>query len=462
MNPFIMTPGVAAAFLSALCGFILKITAAYFLCWLLARIATSAAARFVVWLAYLMITGAYWIYCILHFYRSSLITTGVPARGLGSPSGITWTIPSSIAQIIGTLLGPICLFYAAVLVVMALLGVWKRIQLARALSYRTAPSEELTRTFETIESELHLSNCDLWLLPGLTSPAALGWLKPAVYLPLECGDEEQAGLHNVLRHELSHIKRKDGLWESISRFSRFLVFFHPFVHKAFASLRCERELACDMVIIRKEPEKRYLYADTLVRFGWKTAVAEQRDYGIGFISQSAVLNARVKSILNGERVYSRWSRRGRALLTTGVLWVFAAAAPALWIGFTLTTVPRSITATSDANLHPTVKIHRHFRSSLSSKIKPQLALSARFNGAPLTEPSTSTSHAVHYHIQNADEPMSNPVSEETESGVETDGEPGRSITPKRQGLPSATSVLTDTATQLSEMGIGRGHDHDRD
>ncbi len=463
MNLLTSTPGVAAVFLSTLCGFLLKVSAAYFLCWLLARIATSAATRFVVWLSYLMVTGAYWIYCVGHVYSCSLAPVVVATEPMTSPSGLTWTLSTSVAKIIGSLLGPIFLFYAAALLVMVCLGVWKRIQLARALSYRTAPMEKLTQAFETIESEMHVSDCGLWLLPGLTSPAALGWLKPAVYLPLECGEEEQAGLHNVLRHELSHVRRKDSLWESASRFSRFLVFFHPLVHKAFARLRFERELACDMVVIRTHPEKRHLYADTLVRFGWKTAVAEQRDYiGIGFISQSAVLSARVKSILNGERVYSRWSRRGRALLSTGVLWLFVAVAPALWIGFSLTSVPRSVIASSDANLHPIVQIHRHFRSNPGSKATPRLVNTANLDTASLPEPSPSTSHAVHYHVQNEDEPMSNPVPEEKGSGVEAADEPGPSVTPSRPGLPSATSVLTDTAAQLGQMGMGHDHDHGHD
>ena len=461
MNLLISTPGVAAVFLSTLCGFLLKVSAAYFLCWLLARIATSAATRFVVWLSYLMVTGAYWIYCVVHIYSSSL-APAVATGPITSPSGLTWTLSTSVAKIIGSLLGPIFLFYAAALLVMVCLGGWKRIQLARALSYRTAPLEKLTRAFEAIESELHVSDCDLWLLPGLTSPAALGWLKPAVYLPAECGDEEQTGLHNVLRHELSHVRRKDSLWESVSRFSRFLVFFHPLVHKAFARLRFERELACDMVVIRTHPEKRHLYADTLVRFGWKTAVGEQRDYiGIGFISQSAVLSARVKSILNGERVYSRWSRRGRALLSTGVLWLFAAVAPALWIGFNLASVSRPVVASSDANLHPIVQIHRHFRSSLASKATPRLVNTANLDTASLPEPSPS-SHAVHYHVQNEDEPMSNPVPEEKQPGVDAADEPNSSVTPGRRNLPSATSVLTDTAAQLGQMGIGHDHDHGHD
>ncbi len=462
MNFLVMTPGVAAVFLSTVCGFILKVGVAYFFCWLLARIATSAAMRFVVWLSYLTVTGAYWIYCVAHIYSSSL-ATAVATGPITSPSGLTWTLSTSVAQIIGILLGPIFLIYAAALLVMVCLGMWKRTQLARALRYRMAPLEKLTQAFETIESEMHVSDCGLWLLPGLTSPAALGWLRPAVYLPLECGDEEQAGLHNVLRHELSHVRRKDSLWESVSRFCRLLVFFHPLVHKAFARLRFEREFACDMVVIRTHPEKRHLYADTLVRFGWKTAAAEQPDYiGIGFISQAAVLNARVKSILNGEQVYSKWSLRRRALLSTGVFWLFAAVAPALWIGFNLTAVQQSVIAPSRTYLHPVAQIHRHFQAGLASKATSRLVNTANLDTVSLPEPSPSTSHAVHYHVQNEDEPMSNPVPEEKGSGVEAADEPGPSVTPGRPGLPAATSVLTDTAAQLGQMGMGRDHDHGHD
>ncbi|MBN9614586.1 MAG: M56 family metallopeptidase [Acidobacteriales bacterium] len=462
MNLFAMSPGVAVAFLSTFCGFLLKVSVAYLFCWLLTRIATAATIRFVVWLSYLTLTGAYWIYCVAQVYFNSMAFTIGMTGSMASSSGLTWTLSTSVAQIIGSLLSSIFLIYAGALLVIVCLGGWKRIQLARALSYRTAPPEKLTRTFETIKSEMRVSDCGLWLLPGLTSPATLGWLKPAVYLPFECGGEEQPGLHSVLRHELSHVRRKDSFWESVSRFCRLLVIFHPFVHKAFARLRFERELACDMVVIRTHPEKRHLYADTLVHFGWKTAAAEQRDYiGIGFISQSAILNARVKSILKGERTYSRWSLSGRALLSTCVLWLFAAAVPALWVGFSLTAIPRSVAA-APANLHPIAQIRHPHRISLISRFTPQIKNTANLDRDPLLEPSPSISHAVQYHIQNEDEPMSNPAQEGGGSGVETVENSNSSISPRRSNLPSATSVLTDTAVRLSQMGIGHDHDHDHD
>lgn len=461
MNPFAITPDVTTVFLTILCGFILKVSAAYIFCWLLTRFATSAATRFVVWLSYLTVVCAYWIYSVAQVYSNSLASAAVMTAPAAHPSGFTWTLSTSVVHFFGYFLGLLFLSYVAVVIVLALLGGWRRIQLARALSYRTASPEKLTPAFEGILSEMRISHCSLWLLSGLTSPATLGWLKPAVYLPIECGDEEPAELQEILRHELSHVSRKDSLWEYVSRFSRVLVFFHPLVHKAFARLRVEREMACDMVVIRAHPEKRHLYADTLIRFGWKTAVAEQPDYiGIGFTSQSATLKARVKSILNGERVYSKWSLRGRALLNTGIFWLFATLMPALWVGFKPTVVPQTLATLSHANLHSHIQVHRNPRSKPILKIAPAFVNTVTDATNSLPEISRSTSHAVHYHVQNADEPMSNPIPDQSKFDVEAAGDPGPSATPSRANLPSATTVLTDAATRLSQMGIGGDHDLD--
>ncbi len=457
MNPSI-TPDTAISILSALCAFLLKTIAAYACCWLLARCATSASRRFTIWFLYLVGTGTFWIYSLASHFFPANISRSAASSTAASSARLTYVVPSQLAFNVVRLTTTLIILYGLVLAVTACLGLWRRLQLHRALNLRLAPPPPVAQVFQAVAYDMHIAPCDLWVLPGLTSPATLGSVQAAVYLPADCQDQDPTELRNILRHELKHVKRMDSLWETVCRTSRFLLFFHPLVHQAFAAARFEREVACDMAVVRSCPEKRDLYAETLVRFGWKTAVAEQPDYiGIGFSSAAAVLNARVRWILTGEDIYSAWSRKGRAVVSVGILFLFLAATPALWIAFRLAPLQQAaIVNTFTPTTAGSIPHHASLRSTVRSNA-PSLS-------APDTVPAAIISHSAsnlpHYQIQNADEPMSNPVaSDESQTGDATWKQGGSSANP-HPSVPSATTVIIDTATQLGRMG-GGGHEHER-
>ncbi len=97
------------------------------------------------------------------------------------------------------------------------------------------------------------------------SPFVCGLRRPTLVLPsilpLLLGPEQ---LRSVLLHELTHVVRRDLLWDWIPTIARLLYFFHPAAHYIAYRTRLERELACDQVAMVLTGLPTAVYATTLV------------------------------------------------------------------------------------------------------------------------------------------------------------------------------------------------------
>lgn len=88
-------------------------------------------------------------------------------------------------------------------------------------------------------------------------PAAIGWWRPAVLVPVELlTGLPPAQLDALLLHELAHLRRHDWLVEITVSLIEGLLFFHPAVWWLGRRLRQARELCCDGQAVRTgaEPE----------------------------------------------------------------------------------------------------------------------------------------------------------------------------------------------------------------
>lgn len=454
------SPAAITILLSLICAFVLRVTAGYVLCVLLARFATSARIRFAIWLSFLFAASTYWVFGVARAYGVFYPEPGLGAQSAGA--GFPVVLSIGTAELLGRLLWATVGVYLATLLVVMILGFWKRFQLYLAIRYRLQAPADLKAAFHKVASDVHAPACTVWLLPGLPSPASIGWLNPAIYLPTDEELGKAVDLHQIFLHELSHVRRRDALWETLARFCRSIIFFHPLMHKAFSSLRLERELACDLIVVRSNPATRDFYADTLLQFGWKTSAADEPDHmGIGLISQSTVLKARIESILRGERVYSKWSSAMRAILSTGACWSFAVIVPALWVGFSLALSPPPVLSSVSPETQVSRHIHHRVRAHLYLDQVPAQAPSAPMPS--LAEPPQQVAIVApthpKYHIQNEDEPMSNPVSDPDSAGVTEPSGSASSRKPPRVGYPSPISVFVDAASRLASMGGGHDRDH---
>ena len=103
----------------------------------------------------------------------------------------------------------------------------------------------------------------LAVCPAIPCPMALGLLRPTVFLPE--GVEDRGRLEDILRHELTHLRRRDLLYKWCAAVVTSLHWFNPLmpVFRREMARRCE--LACDEAAAGKlSPEARRRYGETLL------------------------------------------------------------------------------------------------------------------------------------------------------------------------------------------------------
>jgi beta-lactamase regulating signal transducer with metallopeptidase domain len=84
-------------------------------------------------------------------------------------------------------------------------------------------------------------------VPDLPTPAAAGWRRPIILLPIGWRGWNDADCRAVLAHELAHIHRSDYAAGLVARFALALQFYHPLVHWLTKRLILQQELAADAV-----------------------------------------------------------------------------------------------------------------------------------------------------------------------------------------------------------------------
>ncbi len=108
-------------------------------------------------------------------------------------------------------------------------------------------SHETIQMFERLLERLRVSRPVRLLESTLArSPIVIGWLRPAVLLPVSIVAElPPQQLEMILAHELAHIRRWDFLWNLVQTAIETLLFFHPAVWWVSRQIRVERETCCD-------------------------------------------------------------------------------------------------------------------------------------------------------------------------------------------------------------------------
>lgn len=452
-----LSPATSIQALSIFSAFCLRVIVGYAICLVIARAAVSADFRFFVWLSFLIFATLYWVYCLFKLISPMLGSTARDGSR-GAAAALSSVLLSDRAiSCTGLFLSIAGVVYCIILGAAIVIEMLKYVRLVRVLRYRVLAPRFIQEALDRVRTEMTGPNCRIWLLPGLPSPASLGWLEPCIYLPLDEA-EPNNDLRDVLCHEYAHLRRRDGLSQVLAVWCRWTLFFHPLVHKAFSSMQLERELACDALVLEQGTGSRAQYAETLVRFGWKANVASGPDHvGIGFTSQSAVLTARVRLILAGERVYSKWSRGLRALVSSMACCLFIATAPALWIVFAMQPLSPQ-TAAIPVSVPGHKRLHRKTPSTRTNATIDQVSNAEQISrSAHLRDTPSQSEHRQVFHIQNAEEPMSNPVvSEEASTQASQRGSPS-GISPKTAPLiimPTAPIGGVNPSASIGGSGMG--------
>ena len=100
------------------------------------------------------------------------------------------------------------------------------------------------------------SNIKIGFSSQIDAPITFGWLTPIVLLPIAiCNQLTTKEMETILIHEIAHILRKDYLVNIIISLNQTILFFNPFSILLNKEMSLQREIACDLVVIKNNPKK---------------------------------------------------------------------------------------------------------------------------------------------------------------------------------------------------------------
>src|SRR6056297_6188 len=97
-------------------------------------------------------------------------------------------------------------------------------------------------------------------------PMVVGVFRPRVILPADFRSRFRRHQRRlVLAHELTHIRRRDPLWNLVAATFQCLLWFNPLVHWAASRFRRDQELACDAAVLESRSGAKREYAGALLQ-----------------------------------------------------------------------------------------------------------------------------------------------------------------------------------------------------
>jgi len=105
---------------------------------------------------------------------------------------------------------------------------------------------------------------DIHCSPNISVPLSIGLFPKRVYVPALWSSLTDELQHSLLRHEVAHIKRKDGLLGALQMLARAIYFFHPLVWILTRQADELREMACDDMAVDNSEVTPLVYSRCLV------------------------------------------------------------------------------------------------------------------------------------------------------------------------------------------------------
>ena len=149
----------------------------------------------------------------------------------------------------------------------------------------------------------------------IQTPFVLGFARPKIYFPLTIDPRKQ---DYILKHEQTHIKRRDYLIKPLAFAALALHWFNPIVWIAYVLMSRDMEMSCDEAVLRKNDDDiRGLYSASLLNLAVKrTALLSPIAFG------ESNVNERVLNVLSFKRPKA-WVRAVSAVAVSLFLVGFA-------------------------------------------------------------------------------------------------------------------------------------------
>ncbi len=140
--------------------------------------------------------------------------------------------------------------------------------------------------------EATLISANVFETDKIVSPFVCGLIKPKIYLPLGLSENER---DYVLRHENTHIARKDHLIKPLAFLALSVHWFNPFLWLAFILMNRDLEMSCDEKVVSSlDPEGKAGYSTALVQLAIKRPLFAGSPLAFG----ESGTKGRVKNVLN--------------------------------------------------------------------------------------------------------------------------------------------------------------------
>jgi beta-lactamase regulating signal transducer with metallopeptidase domain len=349
--------------LELLGGAVIRILAAYLLCYALGRLASRATLRHTLWLVFLAASCFYWLAAVnqmLDVQRVARLASSTTFLSSSGPTPYrtitTLTIPHSWNGSVASAMAVIFWIYLAGAAAMLVRFGRRRVRLRDTVSQARLVACELEAIFVEECGRLQISRCLIRELPGLSSPGTAYVWNPVVIMPEGIDaylDNEQ--IVDVLYHELMHVKRLDFLWNSLAELAACLLFFHPAVWLALRNLSRDRELACDTAVMDLRHGRRQDYALCLTRLARRQILGLMLEPPSHLGLLDSFLAFRVKTLLAERRRHGPLIRALATAAGAAALFLFAVGWPLLTIAVNLAGDAPRIVAAVPSLIRPAVR-----------------------------------------------------------------------------------------------------------
>lgn len=309
--------------------------------WALMRLLrVNAATRCVIWWAVLAVVVILPMTRLIRTQESAVPVAHLVANSVEAQPQFPTSVPDvSHAKLVLTpgdwieLLAALWVFILLAQFVRVLFGFLYLWNLKRRAS--TAASDQAQRFDYLLRCFGIRRRARLLISSRISSPVAVGFLRPAVILPSKlAGQLTPDELDHVLLHEIAHIARRDDWLQLAAAFAWSTLALHPVAAWVLRQIAREREIACDDWVVAATGEARP-YARSLARlFELRTS---QRGLllasGIG--GSGSNLGDRIALLLERGRAFRAGvsiSRVGAMTLLLIAMLALASRTPA-WVAF---------------------------------------------------------------------------------------------------------------------------------
>lgn len=162
---------------------------------------------------------------------------------------------------------------------------------------RDFDKEKIFALLDKANAELSITKClEVKTCKIVSTPMLIGLIKPVILLPPN--DFEYDELELIIRHELTHYKRKDLWYKALVLFTNAVHWFNPFVYIMARAVTTDCEMSCDEAVLKdKDIQQRMLYGETIISI-IKNQSSVSTVFSTGFKGGKKTMEKRMFSIMD--------------------------------------------------------------------------------------------------------------------------------------------------------------------